>query len=157
MLVGTVDKVTDLFAPLLFATRDRLGRAFRQKGARPFRKFDLGFAQVVHLPKQKGVQSNLGGELQCLKTLEGLRERLASNHHAMVFEHNTTGPRLGTKLLRDAAPKPNTTRQRVRRKGHFAADVPSLWEKSRVRHLPADAEADQRARVSVNDRVKVRP
>src|SRR5258708_30015252 len=90
MLVGTVDKVTDLFAPLLLATRGRLKRAFRQKGARPFRKFDLGFAQIVHLSKQKCVQSNLGGELQCLKTLEGLREGLASNHHAMVFEHNTT-------------------------------------------------------------------
>ena len=65
----------------------------------------MGFAEVVHFPQLSRIQDNLGGELECFEALESFAKRIATNHHAMVFEQDTIGLCLRTTLFCDPRTK----------------------------------------------------
>ena len=157
MLVGTTNKIADFFAQLFLAARWRLWRARSRYRTRLSRKLDLGFAEVVHFPQLSCIQDNLGGELERFEALESLAKRITANYHAMVFEKDTIGFRLRTTLFCYAHTQFLAPWERVWSKGDLPADVPCLWKKARVWYLTADAEADQRPGMSMDDSLKIRP
>ncbi len=110
------------------------------------RPLELSCVQVLHRSKMAGVNQRLRRELQRFKTPEGVPQIVPRHYDAMIFQDHAGRAAVFGKLLGNPLAQLLASRQRIGRKGHFAAKVEGFRKYTGIRNLSAHAEAHQGAR-----------